>query len=299
MMGKKQAYFYLILTNCLWGATAVVGKIGLTYLTVTNLFCIILIMSGIRFSVSGMAQCLEVHRSIKREEASLKDAFLVAFLSITLYIPLSYLASYYLSSSMNVVLTQLAIFTTILAGVLFQKEKLTKVKLITASLGVFACLLTTMPLNTTGTTPIGIICIVLASLLYGGNSAYLKTCMKRNNPTFFGGLYCTIGGILCFLLVLVLDSSAFVLFCQLPIPIYVCIAIQTLVSYVSNKLYWKALPHLEVGQTVLFGLIEILVGLVLSLVLFKDTVTVCLVLGVILLIVAITYFAKSLKNNQN
>lgn len=295
---KQTAICAIILTNALWGTSAVVGKIGLNGIQTTHILSMLLMFVAVRYFVSGSLQLVVLGKSTTPTQFNLnliRDLLITGLLVVVGHALLVNLTGFYLSSSLNIILTQLAIFTTIASGFIFLKEKITKLKLGVSIFGIIACIITTLPLNTEGTTLLGIFFILCKSLLHGGNNAYLKTCLKRNNSVKFGSQYCVVGGFLAFLFALGMNHSVVAEFVNLPVAVLICLGIQTFISCFSNLLYWKSIEVLEIGSLVLFGLIEILVGLLLSVLILRDTLTVGIIVGGLMLIATIVYYGYRLR----
>ena len=287
---KIKAFIYIILACALWGSSCLfvdaIGAYGFTTLQ----------MMGGRAVVAFLAITLySVLFNRKAFKTQLKSIFLFALVGLFIYgTGALYYASMVMTSvSTAVVLMYTAPIYVMIFSVIFLKERLTKLKLVSIIIMLVGCTLVSGVIEGLRFDTLGIIIGILSGLAYAGYNIATKISMQKGNaPTT-----CTLYGFM-FMTVIALafcePQKTVEITSKDPLPIILLfVALGLITSIIPYFLFTLALREIPAGTASSLGILEPMSATLFSIAFLGEKLTVIPIIGMVLILSAVFMLGKA------
>ena len=290
---KKRAIIYIIIAGILWGTSGIfvhyLSPYGFTAYQ----------MTAVRAIVSFL--CIFVYALIKNKALlRVKPINILLFLGIgaSLFFTAScyYLSMQLTSVSTAVVLMYTAPIYVMVFSVLFFKEKLTKLGLVSIACMLSGCCLVAGIIGGAEFDVIGILIGVISGIAYATYNILTKISMQRNlapiSVTLYSFLFMSI------ISLFVLEPTTMVINVShapaITIPLLLGLGICTFV--IPYFLYTVAMKDLSAGTASALSVVEPMAATLFSVVIFREALNWFSIIGIVLILSAIFIIGKAEKD---
>lgn len=290
---KKRAMIYIILAGVLWGTSGIFVHYLSPYGFTSNQ------MTAMRATVSFL--CILIYALIKdRSLFCIKPSQLLLFagIGISLFFTGScYFASMQLTSvSTAVVLMYAAPIYVMIFSVLFLKEKLTAVKLISVACMLVGCCLVSGIVGGFAFDARGLLLGLFSGISYAAYNVLTKICVqKRIKPitvTLYGFLFMAVIALSVMEPTSMLENIAAAP--SVTLPMLIALGICTFV--LPYLLYTLAMKELTASTASALAIVEPMAATLFSVALFGERLTLLSTAGILLILGAIVMIGKTEKD---
>ncbi len=282
-MKFKPAFFYLLLSSVIWGATVPIMKITLTQIPLFTLAFLRMLFAAII-----LGYLFHSKLAIKKEDFKI---FVIAGLTGTTFNLLFFFEGLKLTKAINAsLLTATVPIFTILAAHLFLREKIGVKITIAALLALFGCIIIIGKPDTSFKLAevIGSISLLISTLFWVANEIISKNILKKYPPETLA-FYLTAIGAFTFM--------PFFAFEVLKNPFWTVgitkggfFGLIYGIVFSSTIAYWawqKGLSKLPTQEASFFFYLDPISGAVLSIILLHEKITSTLIIGAVLIFIAV------------
>ena len=292
---KIRSFIYIILACALWGSSCLfvnaITPYGLSTLQ----------MMGARSLVAFVAITLySLLFNRKAFKTDPKAIWLFALVGLFIYgTGALYYASMVMTSvSTAVVLMYTAPIYVMIFSVIFLKEKLTKLKLISLIVMLGGCALVSGIIGGLRFDALGILLGILAGFAYAGYNIVTKISIQKGNPpitcTLYGFMFMTVVA-----LVFCEPQKTAAVTMQNPAPIITLfVALGLITSIIPYFLYTLALREIPAGTAASLGILEPMSATLFSIIFLSEKLTVISIIGMLLILSAVFMLGKAEGNGE-
>ena len=291
---KIKAFIYIILAGILWGTSGLfvnfIKPYGLTSLQ----------MTAARGAISFLAMLIYavIYSLIKKKSGLFKFKPINFLFFIPIGITLFSTAALYYSSmqltsvSTAVVLMYMAPVYVMIFSVIFLKERLSTLKVISLIAMLLGCCLVSGLIGGIKFDLIGIILGFLSGISYAIYNIITKIALKKNDAVF------TTAWSFLFMAVIAAVSSKpheiFTIASKDPLPVIPLLLGLGIATFVTPYfLYTLAMRDLPAGTAAALGIIEPMAATVFSIIFLNEKLTVLPAIGIILILLAVFMLGKA------
>lgn len=286
---KKRAFLYVVLAGCLWGTTGIFVNLMKPFGFSSAQ------MSAFRGLFSFIIMSLYILISNKKLfVASKKELLLFVCSGISFFCTGTfYFASIQASSvSTAVILMYTAPIFVMTYSVIFLKEKLTKLKLLSVVLMLIGCALVSNIIGGVKFSLLGFVFGLLSGIFYSAYNIITKIQMLNNSNSITASNY-TFGFMALTAIIASNPAETVKITLQNPIqiiPLMIIMAVCT--SALPYLFYTLALRDLPVGTVASLSVIEPMAATILSVVFLKESLTVSSCIGIVLILTAVVLLSQ-------
>lgn len=287
---KIKAFIYIILSCALWGSSCLfvdaIGSYGFTTLQ----------MMGGRALVAFLA--ITIYSLLFNRQAfktNLKSVWVFIFVGLFIYgTGALYYASMVMTSvSTAVVLMYTAPIYVVIFSVIFLKEKLTGLKLISVIIMLVGCTFVSGIIGGLRFDTIGILLGILAGFAYAGYNIVTKISMQKGNApttcTLYGFMFMTV-----IALVFCEPQKTVELTSKNPLPIIILfVALGLITSIIPYFLFTIALRDISAGTASSLGILEPMSATLFSIAFLGEKLTLLSSIGMLLILSAVFMLGKA------
>lgn len=188
-------------------------------------------------------------------------------------------------------------FVMLLSAVLF-KEKLTLVKVISLGLTFFGCMLVTGFLQGSGqrASTIGVLAGLGSGLGYALYSIFSKYALRKYDPMTIP-VYTFVVAVVG--LAPITDFTGIISYFSNIKIVFYCIALALFSTVLPFIFYTKGLSRLETGKASLIATLEPVVASMVGFIIFKESVTLSKIFGILLVITAIAIIREKKSDEES
>ena len=291
---KIKAFVYIILAGILWGTSGLfvnfIKPYGLTSLQ----------MTAARGAISFLAMLIYavIYSLIKKKSGLFKFKPINFLFFVPIGITLFSTAALYYSSmqltsvSTAVVLMYMAPVYVMIFSVIFLKERLSTLKVISLIAMLLGCCLVSGLIGGIKFDLIGIILGFLSGISYAIYNIITKIALKKNDAVF------TTAWSFLFMAVIAAVSSKpheiFTIASKDPLPVIPLLIGLGIATFVTPYfLYTLAMRNLPAGTAAALGIIEPMAATVFSIIFLNEKLTALPVIGIILILLAVFMLGKA------
>jgi drug/metabolite transporter (DMT)-like permease len=287
---KIKSFIYIIAACALWGSSCLFVNAMAPYGLST------LQMMGARSAVAFIAIALYsliFNRSTFK--TSSKSLLLFALVGLFIYATgaLYYASMVMTSVSTAVVLMYTAPIYVVIFSVIFLKERLTKLKLISIIIMLVGCTFVSGIIGGLRFDAIGILLGILSGLAYAGYNIVTKISMQKG----YAPTTCTLYGFMFMTFVALTfcePQKTATIITQDPLPIIsLFVALGLITSIIPYFLYTLALREIPAGTAASLGILEPMSATLFSIVFLGEKLTVLSIIGMLLILFAVFMLGKA------
>jgi drug/metabolite transporter (DMT)-like permease len=293
---KRRAYFFIIVAATLWGTLGIFGKklngFGFNTSQIVFIRAIGASVTLILFLLVKNAKLLKIK---PRDSVYFVGTGIISFVFFNWCY---FVAINKTSLSVAAILLYTApALVTIFSAILF-KEKMTKQKIISLVLTFIGCILVTAFAQGTGQkiTFIGMLAGLGAGLGYALYSIFGRYALKKYDSitvTVYTFVFASVG------LIPITDVKEMVSLFSNVNAIYYAVALGLIATVLPFLLYTEGLSYLETSKASIIATLEPIVATVIGIILYKEPLTLFKILGISIVIFAVSIVREKSENVQN
>jgi drug/metabolite transporter (DMT)-like permease len=293
---KRMAYFFVIAAAILWGTIGIFGKklneIGFSTAQIVFIRAIGASLTLVLFTLIKDKNLLKIK---PRDSIYFVGTGILSFVFFNLCY---FVAINKTSLSVAAILLYTAPALVMVFSIILFKEKMTRNKLISLVLTFVGCIFVTAFTQVSGQkiTAIGILSGLGSGLGYALYSIFGRYALKKYDSitvTLYTFIFASIG------LILFIDFKEIVsLFSNFNI-LYYAVALGLIATVLPFLLYTKGLSYLETSKASIIATLEPVVATIIGIILYSEPLTLFKVLGISLVIFAVSIIREKRETKQN
>ena len=284
---RKLAYFLLLINTIVWGAAAPIVKPALSFITPEQfLFYRFLLASVLSFPIVIM-----LFRRSPLSPSELAKVVLLELVGTTLILWLTYQSLKLTSASeASIIYSTAPIFVT-LSGILFLKERETKIEWIGLGLALFGTLVVTAepfirsPSLIFSGSKLGNLLMLTQNIVWAGYLVAAKRFYRRRSKLLVTGVSLWVGAVSFFLLSLSAGNAFSTISSHLAIPsvLFAIVYMAIFGSIIGATTYLVGQNLIEISEASSFTYLQPVVAIPLSVLWLKESLSPITVVGIVII----------------